>query len=148
MVRAGRVLRTTIRAGAWNAQGVALHRKPLRDRSSASKNRKPQLTGHPRRQRESDRLFSVYPGPLVSEKADHSCGLAGKFLAMLTGVHRDAEVWVNGMAQNAPLYLRRCVRPGPACGPEIDHLAVRVTRAASVKWIHSWVASTHSIFFT
>jgi beta-galactosidase len=87
--------------GAWNAQGVAFESKEqlraYEDRRLVEQkdlNKRGMLGS----QRESDRLFHAYPGPAwyrrrVSIPADWK----GKIpWVVFTGVHREAEVWVDG----------------------------------------------------
>ena len=87
--------------GAWNAQGVAFESeqqlRAYEDRRLVEQKdlNKRGMLG---RQRESDRLFHAYPGPAwyrrrVSIPADWK----GKIpWLVFTGVHREAEVWVDG----------------------------------------------------
>jgi beta-galactosidase len=87
--------------GAWNAQGVAFGSEPelraYEDRRLLEQkdlNKRGMLGS----ERESNRLFHTYPGPAwyrrtVSIPADWK----GKIPWLIfTGVHREAEVWVNG----------------------------------------------------
>jgi hypothetical protein len=92
----------TIRVpGAWNAQGVTFEsEEQLRayEKQRLEEQKPLNKIGTLGVQRESDRLFSAYPGPgwyrkTVTIPADW----AGKIpWLVFIGVHREAEVWVNG----------------------------------------------------
>lgn len=99
---AGHPFRRTIRVpGSWNAQGMAFESEPLlrqyEEQRLAEQKSLNQL-GILGVQRESDRLFSVFPGPAwyrrqVTVPADWT----GKIPWLeFEGVHREAEVWVSG----------------------------------------------------
>src|SRR5437867_3885270 len=92
--------------GAWNAEGVACDsEKQLRDYEGQSLEEQKPLNklGTLGVQRESERLFSAYPGPgwyrkEVTIPADWN----GKVPWLIFGgVHREAEVWVNGQPAGA-----------------------------------------------
>lgn len=97
----------TIRVpGAWNAQGVAFESKEqLRayEEQRLEEQKPLNKIGTLGVQRESDRLFSTYPGPgwyrkTVTIPADWK----GKVPWIeFAGVHREAEVWVNGKRAGA-----------------------------------------------
>ena len=87
--------------GAWNAQGAAFEsEQQLREYEGRRLAEQKDLNkrGMLGSQRESDRLFHAYPGPAwyrrqVSIPADWK----GKIpWLVFTGVHREAEVWVDG----------------------------------------------------
>src|SRR5262245_41233192 len=92
--------------GAWNAQGVAFDsEKQLRDYESQRLEEQKPLNklGTLGVQRESERLFSAYPGPgwyrkEVTIPADWRGEVPWLILA---GGHREAEVWVNGQPAGA-----------------------------------------------
>jgi len=92
--------------GAWNAQGIGfdsdeqLHSYEAdRLEEQKSLNR----LGILGVQRESDRLFHVYPGPAwYRRKVTIPDGWKGlNPWLVFTGVHREAEVWVNGRPAGA-----------------------------------------------
>src|SRR5262245_30783843 len=92
--------------GAWNAQGVGFEsdaqlRRYEADRLEEQKElNKRGILGV---QRESDRLFHVYPGPAWYRRKvtipDGWKGLAPRLV--FTGVHREAQVWVDGKPAGA-----------------------------------------------
>jgi hypothetical protein len=87
--------------GAWNAQGIAFEsEKQLREYEEKRLEEQKALNklGILGVQRESDRLFHTYPGPgWYRKRTTIPAGWKGKVpWLVFTGVHRDAEVWVNG----------------------------------------------------
>jgi beta-galactosidase len=87
--------------GAWNAQGVTFESKQqLRDYEDRRLVEQKDLNkrGMLGSQRESDRLFYTYPGPAWYRKqVSIPTEWKGKIpWLVFTGVHREAEVWVNG----------------------------------------------------
>jgi hypothetical protein len=89
--------------GAWNAQGVAFEsadqlrayeEKCLEEQKALNK------LGTLGVQRESERLFSAYPGPgWYRKKVTIPAGWTGRIPWLIfDGVHREAEVWVNGQS--------------------------------------------------
>ena len=99
----------TIRVpGAWNAQGVAFESdKQLREYEEQRREEQKSLNklGILGAQRESDRLFSTYPGPAWYRKgATIPADWKGKIPWLIFDrVHREAEVWVNGKLAGAHL---------------------------------------------
>jgi beta-galactosidase/beta-glucuronidase len=89
--------------GAWNAQGVGFESEDqLRAYENQHLQEQQELNklGTLGVQRESDRLFHVYPGPSWYRKqVTIPADWAGKIPWLIfEGVHREAEVWVNGKA--------------------------------------------------
>jgi hypothetical protein len=89
--------------GAWNAQGIAFEsEKQLREYEEKRLKELKALNklGILGVQRESDRLFHTYPGPgWYRRRTTIPAGWKGKIpWLVFTGVHRNAEVWVNGKA--------------------------------------------------
>jgi hypothetical protein len=87
--------------GAWNAQGIAFEsEKQLREYEDKRLEEQKSLNqrGILGVQRESDRLFHTYPGPgWYRKRTTIPAEWKGKIpWLVFTGVHRDAEVWVNG----------------------------------------------------
>jgi hypothetical protein len=87
--------------GAWNAQGIAFEsEKQLRAYEEKRLQEQKALNerGILGVQRESDRLFHTYPGPgWYRRKTTIPADWKGKIpWLVFTGVHRNAEVWVNG----------------------------------------------------
>jgi hypothetical protein len=86
--------------GAWNAQGVGYESEQLLREYEEKLLNGRNLLGE---ERESTKLFHVYPGPgwyrrVVTIPADW----AGRIpWLVFGGVHREAEVWVNGQAAGA-----------------------------------------------
>lgn len=86
--------------GAWNAQGVNFAAKPQLlqyEEQRLTEQKALNKLGTLGVQRESERLFSVYPGPAwyrksVTIPADWSGKIPWLIFA---GVHREAEVWIN-----------------------------------------------------
>jgi len=92
--------------GAWNAQGVAFESEDQLRAYEKQRLEEQKATiplGILGGERESDRLFSAYPGPgwyrkTVAIPADWK----GKVpWLVFTGVHREAEVWLNGKPAGA-----------------------------------------------
>jgi hypothetical protein len=92
--------------GAWNAQGFgfeseeqlrAYEKNRLQEQKSLNERR---ILGT---ERESDRLFHTYPGPAwYRRRATIPATWKGKIpWLVFAGVHRNAEVWVNGKAAGA-----------------------------------------------
>ncbi len=104
--------------GAWNAQGVAFESEPqLREYEKLRLNG----TNLPGTDRESEKLFSVFPGPAWYRKTFRIPEKwRGVSRLVFRGVHRYAEVWVNGVPSGSHLsYLTpmrvdfsRWARPG------------------------------------
>jgi hypothetical protein len=93
--------RTVNVPGAWNAQGVGFESDEQLRRYEAERlegQKELNRRGILGVQRESDRLFHVYPGPAWYRRRvtipDAWKGLVPWLV--LDGAHRDAEVWVNG----------------------------------------------------
>ncbi|MBI4660268.1 MAG: hypothetical protein HY735_15630 [Verrucomicrobia bacterium] len=92
--------------GAWNAQGVTFDsEQQLREyEGNVLKEQKSlNLLGILGVQRESDRLFSAFPGPgWYRKRATIPAAWQGKIpWLVFAGVHREAEVWVNGRPAGA-----------------------------------------------
>ena len=92
--------------GAWNAQGVAFDsEKQLRDYEGQRLEEQKPLNklGTLGVQRESERLFSAYPGPgWYRKEVTIPADWKGKVPWLIFGgVHREAEVWVNGQPAGA-----------------------------------------------
>ena len=116
----------TIRVpGAWNAQGVGFESQAqLRDYEQQSLDEHKSLNklGILGTQRESARLFHVYPGPgWYRKKVTIPADWKGKVpWLVFAGVHREAEVWVNGKPAGTHrsyltpfrIDLSRLARPG------------------------------------
>ncbi len=85
--------------GAWNAQGFGFESEPLlREYEARQLNTRgvPASTLGP--EREADRVYSVFPGPAwYRTKVQVPAGWEGRKPRLIFGgVHRDAEVWING----------------------------------------------------
>ncbi len=92
--------------GAWNAQGVAFDsEQQLRDYEGQRLEEQKPLNqlGTLGVQRESERLFSAYPGPgWYRKEVTIPAQWKGKVPWLIFGgVHREAEVWVNGQPAGA-----------------------------------------------
>src|SRR5439155_19600594 len=92
--------------GAWNAQGVAFDsEKQLHDYEGQRLEEQKPLNklGTLGVQRESERLFSAYPGPgWYGNERTIPADWNGKVPWLIFGgVHREAEVWVNGQPAGA-----------------------------------------------
>ncbi|HEV8544491.1 MAG TPA: glycoside hydrolase family 2 TIM barrel-domain containing protein, partial [Verrucomicrobiae bacterium] len=89
--------------GAWNTQGVSYESEAvLREYETKLLNEQKQLFGMGTlgKQAESDKLFSVYPGPAwYRKKTTIPADWTGKVpWLVFGGIHREAEVWVNGQS--------------------------------------------------
>src|SRR4051812_23660477 len=87
--------------GAWNTQGVTYESdKTLHEYEAKLLKEQKQLFGLGTlgKQAESEKLFSVYPGPgWYRKKVSIPADWGGKIpWLVFGGVHREAEVWVNG----------------------------------------------------
>ena len=87
--------------GAWNAQGVAFaSEQALREYEEKRLEEQKSLNrlGILGEQRESARLFHVYPGPgWYRKKVTIPADWKGRVpWLVFSGIHREAEVWVNG----------------------------------------------------
>ena len=92
--------------GAWNGQGTAFEsEKQLRDYEEKRLEEQKSLNklGILGVQRESDRLFHCYPGPgWYRKQVTIPTDWKGKIpWLVFAGVHREAEVWVNGKPAGA-----------------------------------------------
>jgi hypothetical protein len=95
--------------GAWNAQGVAFESADqLRtyEENCLEEQKALNKLGTLGVQRESERLYSAYPGPGWYRKGvTIPPGWTGKVPWLIfDGVHREAEVWVNGQPAGAHHY--------------------------------------------
>ncbi len=132
--RSGPYERTIQVPGAWNAQGVAFRsEEQLRLYEAQRRDEQKPLSelGLLGAQRESDRLYNVYPGPgWYHKKVKIPAEWEGRVPWLIfNGVHREAEVWVDGRPAGAhhsyltPFYidLSRHAKTG-----EIIDVVVRV----------------------